>query len=159
MSKYQWLLFLHVTGAFFLIGGSVIAATLMIAARRRQRPSEIALLLGLVLIGVVAIGVGVLMTLVFGLWLVSAAPYNYSYGSFWIVAAITLWVVSNALGWAGSGRDRRTRELAQRLAAEGDAPSDELNARLRDPVTMLAQYGSGLGILLLLIDMIWKPGA
>ena len=35
MSLYQWLLALHVTGAFFVIGGSVIAATLAVFAQRR----------------------------------------------------------------------------------------------------------------------------
>ena len=32
MSLYQWLLFFHVTGAFFLIGGIVVAGILNLAA-------------------------------------------------------------------------------------------------------------------------------
>jgi uncharacterized membrane protein len=159
VSKYDWLLFLHVTGAFLLVGGSVVAVVLNLSAMRRERPSEIALLLRLTLIAVAAIGAGVLITLAFGLWLVSASPYDYSYGSFWVIAAIVLWVLSNALGWSGGKRDRRTRELAEQLAAEGDLPSPELRARLRDPLSLAASYGSGFGVLLILIDMIWKPGA
>jgi hypothetical protein len=45
VSGYQWLLMLHVTGASFLLGGSVVAALLNILALRTNRPSEIALLL------------------------------------------------------------------------------------------------------------------
>lgn len=159
MDKYQWLLFLHVTGAFLLVGGSVLAVVLNLSALGRERPSEVALLLGLVRFAVAAIAGGVLLTLVFGLWLVSAAPENYSYGSFWVIAALVLWVVANALGSRGGKRDRDTRKLAERLAAEGDAPSRELHARLRDPVSLVLSYGSGLAVLLILVDMIWKPGA
>ena len=36
---------------------------------------------------------------------------------------------------AGRG-DRHTRELAERLAADGDAPSAELARRLRDPLNL-----------------------
>jgi hypothetical protein len=159
MDKYQWLLFFHVTGAFLLVGGSVVAVVLNVSALRRQRPSEIALLLGLVRFAVAAIGVGMLVTIAFGLWLVSAAPYDYSYGSFWVIAALVLWAASNALGSRGGKRDRETRVLAERLAAAGDAPSAELSARLRDPVSLALSYGSGLAVLLILVDMIWKPGA
>jgi hypothetical protein len=42
VSGYQWLLMLHVTGAFFLLGGSLIAALLHLLALRSNRPSEIA---------------------------------------------------------------------------------------------------------------------
>lgn len=159
MSEYQWLLSLHVTGAFFLVGGSVIAGTLSIAARRRQRPSEIALLLGLICIAVVALGIGVTMTLVFGLWLVHASPNAYGYGQAWVIAAIALWVVSNALGGVGGSRETKTRKLAEQLAAEGDAPNAELAARLRDPVPLALNFGSGAVILAILVLMIWKPGA
>jgi hypothetical protein len=38
---YQWLLALHVTGAFLLMGGGVIASILNLAALGRDRPSEI----------------------------------------------------------------------------------------------------------------------
>ena len=52
MSTYDWLLFLHITGAFLLLGGGVVAGALNIAALRRERPSEIVLLYGLIRIAV-----------------------------------------------------------------------------------------------------------
>jgi uncharacterized membrane protein len=157
MSKYDWLLFFHVTGAFLLVGGAVIAAVLNVGALRRERPSEIALLLGLIRIAVAAIGAGAVLTLVFGLWLVHVA--GYSYGSFWVIAALVLWVASNAMGSRGGKHDKETRELAERLAAEGDRPNPALQRRLRAPASLLGSYGSGLLVLLIVVDMIWKPGA
>jgi uncharacterized membrane protein len=159
VTKYDWLLFFHVSGAFLLVGGSAMAAALNISAMRRERPSEIAVLLGLTRIAVLAIYGGVLLTIVFGLWLVSASPFGYSYGDAWVIAAILLWVYGNAAGGAGGRREDETRKFAERLAAEGDAPSDELRARLRDPVTLALEYSSGLAILLILVLMVWKPGA
>jgi hypothetical protein len=67
--------------------------------------------------------------------------------------------VANALGGAGGGRDKRTRELAEQLAAGGDQPSAELRARLRDPLTLALSWGSGIVVIAILALMIWKPGA
>ena len=77
MSTYQWLLFLHVTGAFLLLGGGFVAGSLNIAALRRDRPSEIVLLFGLIRIAVASILIGTLLAFVFGLWLVHEAGYGY----------------------------------------------------------------------------------
>jgi uncharacterized membrane protein len=159
VSKYDWLLFLHVTGAFLLVGGSVTAAAFNLSALRRERPSEIALLLGLTRVAVVAIYGGVILTLVFGLWLVSASPFGYGYGEAWVIAALVLWVLANAAGGMGGKREDETRKLAERLAAEGDVPSGDLSARLRDPVTLALEYSSGAAIIAILVLMIWKPGA
>jgi uncharacterized membrane protein len=157
VSKYEWALFLHVTGAFLFLGGAVIAGVFSIEALRRERPSEIAALLGLARWGVAAVSIGVLMALVFGLWLVDIAGYDW--GSAWIVWSLVLWVLTNALGGIGGRRDKETRLLAERLASEDDAPSPELRARLRDPIALSLSWGSGLVGVAILALMIWKPGA
>ncbi|MBA3718513.1 MAG: hypothetical protein H0W87_09855, partial [Actinobacteria bacterium] len=55
MSKYDWVLFLHITGAFLLGGGVVVAGAFNLAAQFRKRPSQVALLLGLTRFAVVPI--------------------------------------------------------------------------------------------------------
>lgn len=157
MSTYHWLLALHVTGAFFLVGGSVMAATLNVLALRSTVPSEAAQLLRLIRTAVIVIGVGVVLTLVLGLWLVHQV--GYSYGAFWVWGAIVLWVISSALGGIGGGHQTKARKLAERLAAEGDTPSDELRALLRDRRANAMSYGAGLATLLILVLMFWKPGS
>ncbi len=157
MNLYQWLLALHVTGAFLLVGGGVIAAALNLVALGRDRPSEIALLFGLIRFAVVAIVVGSLLAFLFGLWLVHEAGYGYGDG--WIVAALVLFVAANAMGGIGGRRDERTARLARELAAGGDAPSSELRAHVRDPLSLTLSYGSGLLLVAILALMIWKPGA
>ena len=157
MDLYQWLLALHVTGAFLLLGGGAIAASLNLAALGRDRPSDIVLLFGLVRFAVVSIVVGSLLALVFGHWLVHEAGYGYGDG--WVVAALVLFVLGHARGARGGRRDDRTAAYARELAVAGDAPSTELRARVRDPVSLALGYGSGLILVAILALMIWKPGA
>jgi uncharacterized membrane protein len=158
VSLYDWLLFFHVTGAFFLLGGIVVAGILnVVAIAKDRRPSEVATLFGLIRFAVPLIGIGLLLTLVIGLWLVHEADFGYGDG--WIVVALVLWVVATALGNIDGRYQRKTGELAQQLAAEGDAPSGELRARLRNPVALAISYGSGLLAFAVLGIMIWKPGA
>jgi uncharacterized membrane protein len=157
VDRYQWLLFFHVTGAFMVLGGAVMAAIFNFAALRRERPSEVVVLFRLTRFAVRSVTVGMVVALAFGLWLISDA--NYGWGETWIVLALILWVVANALGGAGGGRDKRTREFAERLAAEGDQPSTDLHARLRDPLTLALSWGSGAVVIVILALMIWKPGA
>ena len=77
MSTLQWLLALHVTGAFFLLGGVVMSSVLLVLAYTAHRPSDVALYLGLSRFAVIFIVSGALLTLVLGLWLVHEADYAY----------------------------------------------------------------------------------
>jgi uncharacterized membrane protein len=157
VDRYHWLLVFHLAGALLVLGGATIAGIFNIAALRRERPSEIAALFSLTRVAVISVMAGMPLVLIFGLWLVSDA--NYGWGDTWIVAALILWVAANALGGAGGKRDKRTRQLAEQLAAQGDQPSVELRARLRDPVSLALSWGSGLAVVAILALMIWKPGA
>jgi uncharacterized membrane protein len=158
VGKYEWLMFFHVTGAFLLLGGVVVAWVLGFAALRRHTPSEIALLFRLTGVAAASIGLGMLLTLGFGIWLVvDLDEFEITEG--WILAALIMWVVAGALGGRGGRRDKETRLYAERLAAEGDAPSAELDARVRDPVALAFNVGSSVLAFAILVLMIWKPGA
>jgi uncharacterized membrane protein len=157
VDRYHWLLFLHVAGAFLLLGGAVVAAVFNVAALRRERPSEIALLLGLTRWAVVAISAGLVLTIALGLWLVH--NQGYGYGEAWVVASLVLWILAGFLGDRGGRLQRETRVLAERLSGEGDLPSPELETRLRDPLALALSWSSGLAALAILGLMIWKPGA
>ena len=157
MGKYEWLIFLHVTGAFLFLGALVVAVVLGVTAQRRERPSEIALLFKLTARMGVVFGVGFALLLIFGLWLVQVAGHSFRDG--WVIAALALFVLAMALGGIAAPRDKATLQLAEELAAAGDQPSPALRARLRDPVTLALGNGSALAALAVLALMIWKPGA
>lgn len=155
MDTYHWLLTLHVTSAFFFFGASVAAAILNTLAIRSQRPSEAATLLRLIRYALPLLFLGVAGTLGFGiaLW----KERGYSIGAGWIWASVALWLVANALGGRGGRHQEKSRKLAERLAAEGDASSDELIALLRDPKGNAMSYLAGVAMILLLVLMVWKP--
>jgi uncharacterized membrane protein len=157
MTTADWLLMFHITGAFLLVGGSVAAGVLNVLALRAERPSETAVLLRQIRLVVPLIGLGSVAALVFGLWLVHELGVRF--WSFWIIAALVLWLIMGALGGAGGKHQEKARKLAEQLAAAGDTATDELRALLRDPRGNAMNWLAGVATLLLLIDMIWKPGA
>lgn len=158
MDTYDWLLSLHITGAFLFLGAAVLAWVLGIAAATRERPSEIALLLGLTRFAAIGFGLGTTLLLVFGIWLVVDVD-AYQIGDGWILGALGLFIASIVIGGVGGGRDKRTRMLAQRLADEGDAPSRELTAAVRDARALAYNIASTLAGFGALVLMIFKPGA
>ena len=157
MTTVQWLLMLHVTAAFFFVGGSVAAAVLNTLAVRAERPSETAYLLRLVRVTLPVIGVGVAGTLIFGIWLWH--EQHFSLGAAWIWISLALWVIANALGGIGGRHQEKARKLAERLAAAGDATTDELRAQLRDRKGNAISWLAGVATLGILVLMIWRPGS
>jgi uncharacterized membrane protein len=148
-------LFFHLLGAMLFVAGVVLAGTAFEVARRRDRPAEIALLLGLTRIGVVLVGVGALLLLGFGLWLVHLE--HVGYGAGWVDAAIALYVIALALGASGGRRPKQARRLATKLAAEGSPASAELRALLDDRSSLAANYASAALVLAILVLMVFKP--
>ncbi|MFL5952600.1 MAG: DUF2269 family protein [Gaiellaceae bacterium] len=157
MTTAQWLLMLHVTAAFFLVGGSVAAGVLNVLAIRSEQPSESAYLLRLIRVTLPVIGVGVAGTLVFGLWLWH--ELGFSFGAGWIWASLVLWAISSALGGIGGRHQERARKLAEELAAAGDATTAELRALLRDPKGNAVSWLAGAATIAILVLMFWKPGS
>ena len=157
MTTSQWLLMFHVTAAFFFVGGSVAAGVLNVLAIRAERPSDTAYLLRLVRVTLPVVFVGTAGTLIFGIWLWHEDGYGIGAG--WIWGALVLWVIANALGGIGGRHQERSRELAERLAAEGDTHTDELRTLLTDARGNAISWLAGLATLLILVLMIWKPGA
>ena len=129
-----------------------------LSALRRERPSEIVLLFGLIRIAVAAIAVGTALAFVFGLWLVHEAGYGYGDG--WVIAAIVLLIVGERPRRRGRQARRAhgaVRAGARRRRATRRARS--CSARVRDPISLALSYGSGLLLIAVLALMIWKPGA
>jgi uncharacterized membrane protein len=134
VSTYEWLLFLHILAAFLLVAGLVGYSVLVLssggeAVSRSLGPPALMLW-----------NAGGLGTLVFGVWLALDVD-GYELWDGWIIAALVLWLIgSGAAGRLGTA----LRE------GQSDARLD--HARVMVGVMALAT-------LLLLLDMIFKPGA
>jgi uncharacterized membrane protein len=155
MSKLEVALFFHILGALLFVAGIVVAGVVFEAARRREEPGEIALLLGLARWGVLLVALGATLVLAFGLWLVHIE--GLSYGTGWVSVAIALYVVALLLGGAGGRRPKQARRLAERLRADGSPATPELRALLDDRLADAANYLSALAVLAILVLMVFKP--
>jgi uncharacterized membrane protein len=155
LTRYQLALFFHLLGALLFVAGIILAGVAFEAARRRQRPADIALLLGLTRMGVALVGIGALLVLGFGLWLVHLGGFGYGAG--WIDAAIVLYLAALALGAIGGRRPKQARRLATRLAAEDVPASAELRALLNEPLSLAANYTSAAAVLAILVLMVFQP--
>jgi hypothetical protein len=88
VSRYEWLLFLHLIGAFAAMGSVVVFSVLLLAGDRVAGQQ-------LTFLGRRLWDVGGLLTLVFGVWL---ALDDYSIVDGWILAALVLWVIVAGTG-------------------------------------------------------------
>ena len=149
-------LFLHIAGAMMFVAGIAIAGVALGAARKREDAGEIALLLGLTRAGVALVGVGAMLILVCGLWLVGLED-DVGYGSGWVDAALALFVAAMLLGGLAGQRPKRARLLAAELAREGRAATPELRALLDDPLSRVANYASAALVVAILALMVFKP--
>jgi hypothetical protein len=130
VSLYEWLLFLHVVAAFMLMAGLAAYGVLVLGGGGDAARRALAPpALALWNAG----GLGVL---VLGIWLALEVD-SYELWDGWILAAIVLWVVASA---AGGRLSRGVREGV----LDG--------AELLFAVMTAASF-------VLLIDMIFKPGA
>jgi hypothetical protein len=119
-------LFFHLLGALLFVTAIVLAGAAFEVARRREHPSEIALLLGLARIGVVLVSIGTPLVITFGIWLVQLE--QLSYGTGWISTSTALYIVALALGAVGGRRPKQARRLAATLGSENAPARAELHS-------------------------------
>ena len=155
VTSYEIGLVVHLLGVLLLFGGALVAGVIFEAARRRSRPSEVALLLGATRVGAVLVAAGALLTLGGGLWLAGEVD---QLGEAWLQLSLVLFVLALVLGALGGQRPKHARRLARRLAENGDAMSSELRRLLDDRRSLAANYVSSALVLVILVLMVWQPG-
>ena len=137
MSLNDWLLFLHVLAAFVLVAAEVLFTFLIAWLWKRDAPSDIARVSGISRLGNVLVGVGAVGVLILGIVLAFAE-------------------LGRRTGKAYDAAGARARTLV----SEGrDEPNAELGAMFRSRAGLGFHLASVAVLLLLLLDMIFKPGA
>jgi hypothetical protein len=155
----DWILALHLVSAFAFVAGLVLFWVLIVAVRRIDVPEDTIRLEPVVKVGNAAVGIGAGGTILLGIWLA------FSYGGYdiwdgWIIAAIVLWIISAATGQRTAAAYMHGMTKAQELQAAGrTGPDAELLALNRTQNGLVMHAVTSLVVLLILIDMIWKPGA
>jgi uncharacterized membrane protein len=140
----DWLLFFHVISAFSLVAALTVFWTLVLAGRKRSvLPGETAEAIARP--ANVLVIIGVLGTVVFGIWLAIKID-GYELWDGWILASLILWAISSGLG-------QRSGVAFTRYSKGGPDADQAWREGLRFHV------GTSVVVLVILILMIWKPGA
>jgi uncharacterized membrane protein len=136
---YDWLLFLHVLSAFLAVGALTALWALVLSSRggTPMVSPDSAMRFGRS--AGILVGVGMMGAIIFGIWLAIDVD-GYELWDGWILASIVIWAIS---GWAGGQAGK---------AFAGDAVGGR-QAGIR------YQAINSVGLFIILILMIWKPGA
>ena len=155
----QWMLALHVLAAFSLVAGSTLFWVLIVAVRRIDTPDDTLRLGPVAKVGNATIGIGMGGTIILGVYLAFALD-GYALWDGWILAALVLWVIGAALGRQVEDAYRQGPRKALELKGAGETgPNAELLALNRTSRGVLLHALTTTVLLLIIIDMIWKPGA
>jgi len=158
MSTYEWYLFGHLLGVFFLLAAAGASTAAGIVAGRTNSAAVVVTLLDLQRRSELYItSLGAILVIVFGSLLVDEADFEF--GDAWISAAYTLIIISLAIDHGFlMPRVRRARQAAAALGPNAQV-TDEVRSMLNNPVMV----GAGVLLDLLLIVFLWlmvaKPGA
>ena len=159
MSFDDWMLALHVLSAFSYVAGVVLFWVIIVAARRAETPEQTLSLGPFTRVADAAIGIGAGGTIILGIWLAFSVG-DYDIWDPWIVAALILWSVAAEVGRRTGKAYGASVKKAQELNASGETgPNGELLALNRTSQGLMLQVLASVVLLLIVVDMIWKPGA
>ena len=152
MSFYDWMLALHLLSVFAVAASLVLFSALVVVGRRMSTLEETTLVFRLGRVGGPLNGVGMGLALAFGI-ILALKSSDFEIWNGWIIIAFVLWALVGAIGgWTGS-----YYTAAQRLADEGKEA--EVIERLKAPYGAVLHIVTWILFVLLLLDMIFKPGA
>jgi uncharacterized membrane protein len=155
----DWMLALHVLSAFAYVGGIVLFWVLVVAVRKTDTPEGTIRMEPMAKVGNIAVGVGAGGTILLGIWLAFRLD-SYAIWDGWIIAALVLWAISGAVGQRTGAEYLKGTKRAKELQAAGQTgPSDELLALNRTSRGVVLHSVASIAVLLILLDMIFKPGA
>ncbi len=159
MSFDDWIRALHVLSAFAYVAGLVLFWILIVAVRRTDLPEGTVRMAPVVKVGNASVGVGAVGTIVLGIWLAFSVG-GYDIWDGWIIAAIVLWAISAETGRRTGAAYMQGMNEAEALKAAGETgPDAKLLALNRTQNGVVMHALTTVAVLLILIDMIWKPGA
>jgi uncharacterized membrane protein len=155
----DWMLALHVLSAFAYVAGIVLFWVLIVAVRKTDTPEGTIRMEPMVKVGNAAVGIGAVGTILIGIWLAFRLD-SYAIWDGWIVTAIVLWVISVPIGQRAGAEYTKGMTKAKDLeAAKQTGPSSELLALNRTSAGVVLHAVASTVVLLILLDMIFKPGA
>jgi len=159
MSFEDWIFALHLLTAATLVGSLVMSWIVVVALRSADTPTATLSLNRVAIVATATTAVGLVGAIGFGIWLAILRD-DFRLWDGWVMAAILLWSIATVALGRSVAEYARPAEKARVLAASGHTgPSPELTALNRTRTGLALRALGSAAIVLIVIDMIWKPGA
>jgi drug/metabolite transporter (DMT)-like permease len=154
VSFVAWMLAFHLLAAFAVAAALVLFSVLVYSGRRMTTLAETRLLFRLAPVGTILVTAWLGLVLVFGV-ILSLDTDGLHIWDGWIVAGIVLWAAAGGIGQ----RTGAYYTAIEKLAEAPDASESDVLARLKAPTGALLHAATVGLFVLILLDMIFKPGA
>ncbi|MGH3061253.1 MAG: hypothetical protein ACRDNA_07565 [Gaiellaceae bacterium] len=141
------------------MGALVMSWIVVVALRSATTPDATLSLNRVAMVGTAAIVVGLVGAIGFGIWLAILRD-AFQVWDGWVIAAIVLWVIATVALLRSFAEYAKPARNARALLASGESgPDAELTALNRTSTGFLLRALASAAVVLIVIDMIWKPGA
>jgi len=159
MTFEDWIFALHLLSAATLVGSLVMSWIVIVALRSVDTVVTTLGFNRVAMVGTVTTAVGLVGAIAFGIWLAILRDAFHVWDG-WVIAAIVLWIVAPLALWRSFVEYAKGVEQATALpAADWASPSPAVTASNRATSGLVFRAVGSLAIVLIVIDMIWKPGA
>jgi hypothetical protein len=159
MTFEDWIFSIHLLFAATLVGSLVMSWIVVVSMRTADTPDAT---LSLHRVGIVATGatiLGLVGVITLGIWL-AILRVDFHPWDGWVIGAIVLWSIATAAMLRSFVEYAKPVEKAKALVSSGQTgASAELTALNRTSTGLLLRALGSAAIVLIVIDMIWKPGA
>jgi hypothetical protein len=155
VSFVDWMLALHLLSAFAVASALVLFSVLVFSGRRMTTLEQTRTLFRVAPIGGVLIGAGSGLVLIFGIILALDSD-RFDLWDGWVIAGIILWAALVGVGQRSGAYYTKIQKLAERPDGGNES---EVIARLRAPTGAWLHVATVGIFVLILLDMIYKPGA
>jgi hypothetical protein len=159
VSFEDWIFALHLLMAATLVGSLVMSWIVVVASLSAHTPAATLSLHRVGMVGTATTVVGLVGVIGFGIWLTILRD-AFQVWDGWVIAAIALWLLATIALLRSFVEFGKPIAKARELAASGQTgPDPELTALNRTATGLLLRALASAAIVLIVIDMIWKPGA
>jgi hypothetical protein len=152
---YDWMIALHLLSAFAVAASLVLFSILVFSGRRMTTLDETRTLFRVAPAGNILITAGIGLVLVFGIILALDSD-TFELWDAWVIAGIVLWALFAGVGQRAGAYYTNIQKLAEE---PGDGKEAEVLAGLRASTGAQLHAIAVLLFVLILLDMIFKPGA
>jgi hypothetical protein len=159
VSFEDWIFALHLLTAATLVSSLVMSWIVVVALRSADTPAATLSLNRVGMVGTALTVAGLVGAISFGIWLAILRD-AFQVWDGWVIAAIVLWCIAAVALLRSFVEYAKPVGKARALLAAGEtAPSAELTALNRSSSGLVLRALASAAIVLIVVDMIWKPGA